>query len=254
MRNLIIELTNHCNLSCSMCPRHTTNMKLGYMEDWIFFDLLHQVSARDETLTLIPFWRGEPTLHPEFADWMRVAVELIPRVIIATNGIRQDVWPDEVFFKLTEISVSIHSEQSLATLDMLLAKRGGFSKPRIQASTVMGYDVPVERIKQLQPDIIRTYAPHTINGIYGQTLPAHRPESPRKFCSKLKHDLVISWDGQVSRCCHVWQPEPNLNVRTSSLDEVERRLRSSKICSEYPDSTCAKCDQWTGFSRGERLE
>lgn len=74
---LVVELTNRCSLACVHCSvsesGHAHHAATGYLDPAIFFELvgdLEDVGARFGAL--IPFWLGEPLLHPHFtALWRR---------------------------------------------------------------------------------------------------------------------------------------------------------------------------------------
>jgi MoaA/NifB/PqqE/SkfB family radical SAM enzyme len=95
-RRLSVELANICNLHCSYCFRADDNLYSLHAE---FFpvDLLRRVidEARDiANITRINFTGGEPTLHPVFADTLRVIADAGLTVSFVTNGWHFDrVWP-----------------------------------------------------------------------------------------------------------------------------------------------------------------
>lgn len=74
---LVVELTNRCSLACVHCSvseeGHAHHEATGYLDPDIFFALvedLEDLGARFDAL--IPFWLGEPLLHPRFtAIWRR---------------------------------------------------------------------------------------------------------------------------------------------------------------------------------------
>ena len=74
---LVVELTNRCSLACVHCSvsedGHAHHTQTGYLEPSIFFDLMDDLEAVGARFgTLIPFWLGEPLLHPHFsALWRR---------------------------------------------------------------------------------------------------------------------------------------------------------------------------------------
>lgn len=85
---LYIEATNTCNLKCPMCP---ITMEIeGYTRDPEFFDL-------SMLETMKPFLQtahtcslsggGEPLLHPDFLEIVRVVRESGTQVFFNTNGI-----------------------------------------------------------------------------------------------------------------------------------------------------------------------
>ena len=95
-RRLSVELANVCNLHCSYCFRSDENLYSSHAE---FFplDLLRRVidearAAAD--VTRISFTGGEPTLHPEFAETLRIIGNAGATVSFVTNGWRfERVWP-----------------------------------------------------------------------------------------------------------------------------------------------------------------
>jgi uncharacterized radical SAM superfamily Fe-S cluster-containing enzyme len=84
----IIEITNHCNLECPICivqNRHNYNMT---KEE--FGKILDGLVEKEGSLETINLSGGEPTLHPqflEFLDMARAKTE-ISRVSISTNGLK----------------------------------------------------------------------------------------------------------------------------------------------------------------------
>ena len=95
-RRLSVELANICNLHCSYCFRSDENLYSSHAE---FFplDLLRRVidEARDAAnVTRISFTGGEPTLHPEFAETLRIIGNAGATVGFVTNGWHfERVWP-----------------------------------------------------------------------------------------------------------------------------------------------------------------
>ncbi|MFQ5646109.1 MAG: radical SAM protein, partial [bacterium] len=62
---LSIELTNHCNASCIMCPRKEMTRKKGHMEFSLFKKIIND--CRSQPLKKINlFWFGESLLYPKF--------------------------------------------------------------------------------------------------------------------------------------------------------------------------------------------
>ncbi|MEI8254868.1 MAG: radical SAM protein, partial [Deltaproteobacteria bacterium] len=84
----IIEITNHCNLSCPICiVRNRHNYEMTKDE---FATILDGLVAREGTLETLNLSGGEPTLHPHFLELvdMARARKEIARVSVATNGLR----------------------------------------------------------------------------------------------------------------------------------------------------------------------
>jgi sulfatase maturation enzyme AslB (radical SAM superfamily) len=95
-RRLSVELANICNLHCSYCFRADENLYSARAE---FFpiDLLRRIIGEARAaanVTRINFTGGEPTLHPAFAETLRVIDEAGLTVSFVTNGWHFDrVWP-----------------------------------------------------------------------------------------------------------------------------------------------------------------
>lgn len=76
---LVLETTNRCSLACAHCTvseaGHPHHARTGFLDpalaEALFADLA-RVGARFDVL--LPFWLGEPLLHPEFGVIHRAAV------------------------------------------------------------------------------------------------------------------------------------------------------------------------------------
>ena len=69
---ITLELTNHCNLSCVFCPRKFMSKNQGNMEVSMAKRLLDEM-ADHLPVILVPFFRGEPLLHPRYAEIIKYA-------------------------------------------------------------------------------------------------------------------------------------------------------------------------------------
>lgn len=81
---LVIETTNRCSLACVHCSvsedDHPHHQKTGYIDPFLVEALvadLVSVGARFDTL--IPFWLGEPLLHPHFGHLWRLCLRAAAR-------------------------------------------------------------------------------------------------------------------------------------------------------------------------------
>ena len=201
----VIELTNVCNLKCYMCPRNHIDMKTGYMDTRFWKNI---VSMIPEKSTILPFWRGESTLHPFFGEMIRSLSN--HDVVLATNGTNVD----PILYVLNYfnvINVSIHGQESYEGFLKLKEKANG-GKPLVISSTVDG------EARFTAPD--RIYERHTINGVWGSIKANPVKQEPPAACPKIK-ETIIAWDGVMGRCSYVWD--------TSA-----------------PDSVCETCDEWMG--------
>ncbi len=69
---LVLETTNQCSLACVHCTvsegaAHPHHAQVGFMAEELFVGVLADLAAFGARFdTLIPFWLGEPLLHPSF--------------------------------------------------------------------------------------------------------------------------------------------------------------------------------------------
>jgi len=84
--NMQIELTNFCNLKCPVCPigAGTLNRRPTAMSLDLFEQLMDQ--AGRYLLTAALFAWGEPLLHPQLAEILRIAARAGIATRLSTNG------------------------------------------------------------------------------------------------------------------------------------------------------------------------
>jgi uncharacterized radical SAM superfamily Fe-S cluster-containing enzyme len=83
----IIEITNHCNLECPICiVQNKNNYTMTRGE---FTATIDGLIEKEGTLDTVNLSGGEPTVHPEFLDFLDLAKRPeISRVSVSTNGLR----------------------------------------------------------------------------------------------------------------------------------------------------------------------
>jgi len=256
-KRVVVELTNICNLDCSYCPRHDLTMSKGYMNPNLFKHIINQ--CHEHSCDVIPFWRGEMFLHPNVIELLTYATYSVPNVYIATGGNVSTLnnIPQATFDRLASISVSLHNSTSIGMLWNLNTQRE-LALPHLQASSVRGTRsediMDTFSFDYLPPtDTLRKYEQHSKDGKWGQTN-GHIDEPKREFlCERLITDLVISWDGSISRCCYVWPTLKSAknDANTCTLKELWTESALLQVREHYPDRICLVCDQWRG--RGKSL-
>jgi radical SAM protein with 4Fe4S-binding SPASM domain len=72
---LILDLINFCNYSCIMCPQGNMKKKdHGVMDFELFRKIIDDLCRPPQKArVIIPFWNGEPTLYPHFAQALEYA-------------------------------------------------------------------------------------------------------------------------------------------------------------------------------------
>ncbi|MSQ01458.1 MAG: radical SAM protein [Myxococcales bacterium] len=95
---VVIETTNQCSLACVHCSvseggAHPHNQGVGFITPALFQHILDQLVVMGARFdTLIPFWLGEPLIHPEFGTLYRAGLRaaseggVFQRVELHTNA------------------------------------------------------------------------------------------------------------------------------------------------------------------------
>ncbi|MBN1827658.1 MAG: radical SAM protein [Deltaproteobacteria bacterium] len=106
---IYVEPTNHCNLSCKTCMRHSWEEALGFMPWQLYDKLLHDLMEFPSVETMAFAGFGEPLLHPRLPDMIRHAHKQGYRTILTTNGIliTQRLVYDLIAAGLNQVVVSI---------------------------------------------------------------------------------------------------------------------------------------------------
>lgn len=254
-KRIVIELTPECNLSCRVCPRKYIEEKKGHISRSLWIKLIDEIAECSPESILIPFWRGESLLHPDFSDLIEIALKKSLRIHISTNGVLMN---DEILRLLAKcefVTFSIHTISGYNNAKKFLNSRNG-KHPVVQVSFVEG-ERPMKDIcsaivasSNLEGfDSARVYAQHSKDGIFGSM--DKKAKEKRIFCPKLEDTLVIAYDGRISRCNHIWETEKALNLRDMSIQEAWGSKCLKRIRQDYPDSKCEPCAQWTGHTRGQ---
>ena len=99
-RRIVCEMTSACNIHCKMCGREATNFKATFFDPkWLEF--FEPVTDRIGEITLLGW--GEPTLHPNFADFLKWGYEHDLQKFFCTNGTRLHLIKDAIFDYNTEL-------------------------------------------------------------------------------------------------------------------------------------------------------
>lgn len=93
-RRLVLELTNACNLNCTMCGRNAADFR-PTMFDYEWLRYFEPVLDVVEEVTLMGW--GEPTMHPDFKKMLELIDKHSARKYFCSNGMRLDVLKDAIF-------------------------------------------------------------------------------------------------------------------------------------------------------------
>ncbi len=274
---ITIELTNKCNYNCTFCPRKLMEKQMGFLEFGLAEKLISEIS-RLGPVSIVPFFRGEPLLHPRWLDILTMLKDAhTGQIQLATNGSLLDkttaeklldIGVDFISFSLDTTDPEIYEQtrcsadfqkvlDNIFTFIELKEKRGN-AFPEIQVSTIETdiYKPCIDKfIRFWQPkvDKVRVYIEHSQDGHPGsisQPLPDFEERLP---CKKVFTDMVIYWDGEVALCNHDWnRQKPHLiaNINDASISEVWHSAKYEEIrdCHRSgqfdKEPLCEHCDHW----------
>ena len=273
---LTIEVTNTCNLDCIMCPRHSAENNTGFIKLDMYRKIIEE-ATHHLPITLVPFFRGEPLLHPDIFEMIGIANKSgLGPIQLATNATLLNRNTSTKLIKsgldFLSLSLDIDNKNYKAThlggdydkvinnIDnfITIKKEMKVTKPEIQVSTVETFDNKLglrnfseywlERV-----DRVRVYPAHSINGAFGSLDSSNKyPDFDQRLpCKKVFTDIVIYWDGTVAVCNHDWNRKEYIgNIRDNSIQEVWTGKKYNEIRKRHiegkleNDQTCKDCDHW----------
>jgi len=106
-KKIYIEITNCCNLSCSFCSINDREKKMMSLEE--FETILKKIDNYTDYIYL--HVKGEPLLHPNLNEILRLCIKYNKQVNITTNGTllkqRKDILKNNC---IRQLNISLHSE------------------------------------------------------------------------------------------------------------------------------------------------
>lgn len=259
-----IELTNHCNLACIMCPRHAMKRDQGFMSEEIFKRIVDECAEHKTPIRLIRF--GEPFLHPNIIEFCQYAKSKKLMVHVTNNGLAikdsqihalVDLAVDSVIFSFQgttkERYQSIRNNRLYNkltdTIKRLVQVRGDRDNPFIHVSTTVLDDTEAEISRfvdywanivdsvgvgktllfSIQADDLEPSLAEKIRALRRtETIKrVHRP------CAEVLQKLSVDWDGKITCCCGDFDQLLTVgDIRESSLSHVWNHSRRLAIYRE----------------------
>jgi MoaA/NifB/PqqE/SkfB family radical SAM enzyme len=95
-KQLIIETTSRCNLSCRFCPNTVLGEKGRDMDIDFFESIVERINFKT---VVIPWMNGEPLLHPHYTQMIKYLTSRKLPCYITTNGM---IWNEDLFNHITD--------------------------------------------------------------------------------------------------------------------------------------------------------
>ncbi len=260
-----LELTNHCNLRCTICPVNTTMRRpKGYMDPALFRRVIDENPQLDFVLA---FQWGEPLLHPQFFELTRYAADRGVRTMITSNGTHLDPAKRVGLLEcgLERITFSVDGDHAthhaIRGYDLSVLREDilALVHDRDAAGSRLRIDISMV-VDQATEGALDTYFADW-KGIADrvQAIPRIVAERRTTPCRELwRGTLVVLWDGRATVCCV--DSEGTLAVgdaREESLTEIwngerMREIRAAHAARAFPD-LCARCGEYEHPSVSKRF-
>jgi len=258
LTSLSIEVTNHCNLACFMCPVGTRMKRpKGFMEEGLFRRII------DDNLHLefiFLFQWGEPFLHPKIFEFIEYASAKNIRTMVTTNG---TFFSDEIIERILDSGLE-RLTFSVDGVGTTYTRIRGFGYEQLKASILKLKKLRDYKKSGLKIDISMVVFEETAGDIekfmdeWGDIadaiylIPRFVPGIRKNKCREMwRGNLTVLWDGRVVGCCSDFDGKMVVGDATkediSSIWNGEqakqlRRLHSRRVftgvcsnCGEYAD-------------------
>jgi len=276
---ITVEVSNDCNIACTFCNRQKMCIDSGYMKDELFYKIIDE-AAEHLPVKLVPFFRGEPLMHPNFVDLIRYAkskgigpIQMASNALLLDDKMQDDLIEagiDYISFSLDTTDEEIYSQSriygdlalSAQNVENMGAKckarrKQGLSAPTLQVSTI-----ELEQYKPAQKDFIEKWLKHVdivriyeVHDEYGRLVD---PEVRKRLgdfdhqlpCRKIFTDMIIYRDGKIALCNYDWDEKRMIgDVSKTSLQEAWNsaefeKIRQMHLTGKFDDSICSKCHHW----------
>jgi MoaA/NifB/PqqE/SkfB family radical SAM enzyme len=281
-----IELTNHCPMTCGMCPRtNRMTRELGYMDESLFKKIIQETSDFSSRIFLHHF--GDSLLHPELGECIRYAYthniktflsanpilltekrsrELVDNglyeLIFSLDGLTSDtsaairgqaaknvVLAEEKILSFLEYRRTVGSKTPFVQMQIVRQKQ---NIHEIESWVKKWKDVDgVDRVK-VKSYITWDGRDDHINSM--QLEKSGCSDTPNVVCDKPWTSITVLWDGRVVPCCFDYDGIYILgDLCHQSLKEIwnGNRMRYLRKChregSLQKVSLCDRCTDIEGY-------
>lgn len=256
-RKIYIEITNICNMHCSFCPE-TTRAK-AFMSVQQFEYIAKQIEPYTDYVYL--HVKGEPLLHPNLDEILKICEKYKFKVNISTNGVLLDKsW--KLLKNIRQINVSLHSfedsnEQKLQKyLDNAISVTDCLNKQGVIIRYKLWNDKGVNNNKKIIQALEKKYNVNIQCASYNKDIQLKEGiflsiKQPFKWpsiqdnnklettCYGLRNQIAVLVDGTVVPCCVDNNGDINLgNIFNSSLEEILNTDTANNIKLGFESNKC----------------
>ena len=266
-KKIYIEITNCCNLSCSFCSKTSKPKRTMTIEE--FKNIISKIKSYTDYIYL--HVKGEPLLHKDLKEFLKIAEENDLKVNLTTNGTLFSQRVDDLKNSkaLKKVNFSLHSENNypnyfeniFQSVDKLPKDITVIYRLWILSNSTLDKKSTeiVEKLKDyynLSPQIVdKLYKEQNVkisSNIYVDKdnefiWPKVTEEKSNGYCHALKTHLGILVDGTVVPCCLDASGIINLgSIYTDTLENIMTTERYRKLKKSFQDhkpseALCASC-------------
>lgn len=255
-KKVYIEITNCCNLNCSFCS--PVKKRKRFMTETEFEHILKEVSKVTNVIYL--HVKGEPLLHPQLIQFLKLAEKYNLTVNITTNGILFPKVAEKLknCKALHKINFSLHCEQHLLNYEEEIFKNADKLSPNTviiyRLWTLQGNKLDekstktvekLEKYYHLSKETVKKL--NTENNIkISSTIYVDKdnefewPEVTKNkscgYCYALKTQIAILVDGTVVPCCLDSNGIIELgNIYQETIEDIQGKERYQRLKKSFQD-------------------
>ena len=261
-KKIYVEITNICNLNCSFCSKDNKAKKFLSVSE--FETILNKIN--DYTDYLYLHVKGEPLMHPDLDDILKLCNKYNKKVNITTNGTLLSKRDILIKNKVRQVNISLHNMAYENLLNVLnysyeLAKNNIYVVYRfwvyndLEKSTIneiLKYYDRLDLINDNSNNIkINDYVYINKDEMFIWPSLNNNINNIKGTCLGLKTHIGILSDGTIIPCCLDSNGIINLgNIFNEDLIDVLNNIRTKKIIEGFNNNKlceelCRKC----GFKR-----
>ena len=267
-KKIYIEITNICNLKCAFCPE--TNRKKVYMDLEKFEEVISKIHNYTRLVCL--HVKGEPLLHKQLGDILKILEKYNLKANITTNGtlIKDKLEIIKKSKSVRQINFSIHSITQNESLNKQYMQDIFESAEQLE-NTIISYRLwnlkSIEEnsinskiikeiedyynIKNLKQQLVgNDFIKIKDNMFINQDIEFTWPDIKQKKiiekgrCLALKEQIAILVDGTIVPCCLDNNGDiPLGNILEETMEDILKKPQSVTIKKNFENSiiTCELC-------------
>jgi pyruvate-formate lyase-activating enzyme len=275
-----IETVMGCNLRCPMCPVSNTKEFMNgrtftYMAPALYRQIIDELSVSGRKHDIWLNQLGEPTLHKQIVEFVRLGRSRGHDVSMTSNGTRLTPKLSDSLIKagLTQIVFSIDGadqatyekirvggryDDVVRNVEDFCARNRAAGSPvavRVDCiDTTLAKGQHEAFVKFWSPKAATQFIP--LSDWSGQMpipvefgVPPARPTPPHRYaCHLLWSTFTVAADGAGMYCCHDYRLQSKLpNVADVGLGGLWRAVgeeRARQVAGDFTHTPCADCTEW----------